>query len=193
MFRRWLSKRKTIEAHQVALVAAAFALDLDWNGERPSVKSDDRWPRFSTQLEKTLLDKVDCRVLDNEQVYFQAFVIERCLDSVRTTDAGLANTLFDAWDYYLRTLPSAHGVTFDYDIWAGRKQEYLAAWSTVLDQLSANPKLPQNPYLGLAAYMFEHLCGLSPWSPGPMIAGMIASRMASAFAQVVCNWTIDRP
>ncbi len=193
MLPEWFSKTKTIEAHQVALVGAAFALDLAWDGECCSVKSDNKWPQFSTQLGGILLQNADFHILDNEQVYFQAFAIERCLDSVRTTDAGLANTLFNAWEYYLRTLPSAHGIAFNYDIWIARKQEYLAAWGTILDQLRANPNLPQNPYLGLAAYMFEHLCGLPPWTEGPMIAGMVTARMVSGFAQAVCNWTVDRP
>jgi len=193
MFRRWLSRKRLIEAHQVALVAAAFALDLDWDGERPTVKSHSRWPRFSDQLhEDDLHDPKGC-VLDNEQVYFQTFIIERCLDSVQTTEAGLAMVLFDGWNHYLSTLPGVHGVTFDYDLWVRRRQEYSQAWSTVLSQLDNDPKLPQNPYVGLAAYMFEHLCGLSPWDQGPMLVGVIASNMVLAFAQSVANWTVDRP
>ena len=169
----------------MALVAATFALDLDWDGERPTLKADNTWPRFSDQLHDNDQSSDEKRqLLNSEQIYYQAYVMEQALGSVQTTNAGLANVLFEAWDYYLRTLPDLHGVAFDYDIWLERRTVYTHAWNDIINRLENNPKIPQNPFYQLAMFMFENICTLEPYDQGPILIGIIALGKESSFIEL---------
>lgn len=161
---------ESIEAHQVALVAAATALDLDWEGDRPILKSLNTWRRFSNELqdENSTADNRKC--LDDEQIYFQAFVLEHCLGGVHTANAELALVLFDAWDYYLRNLPSSHGVHFDYDTWLHRRTRYAQAWNDASDRRTENPDMVKNPFFPIAMCLIEDICDIGP---DPLTVGPI--------------------
>ena len=185
-------KKKSIEAHQMALVATGIALDLDWDGEHPILKTDDTWPQFSDQLHD---DDQSCdekrQHLNSEQIYYQVYAIEQALGSVQTTNAGLANVLFDAWDYYLRTLPDIHGVSFDYDIWQERRTAYTHAWNDIIERLANNPEIPRNPFYQLAMFMFEKLCDLEQYDQGPMLIGIITMGKVSSFTSANKKWIVD--
>jgi hypothetical protein len=185
-------KKKSIEAHQMALVAATFSLDLAWDGERPTLKTDDTWPRFSDELDDDDQSSDKKRqLLDTEQIYYQAYVFEHALGSVQTTNAGLANVLFEAWDYYLRALPDLHGVAFEYDIWLERRTVYTHAWNDIITRLENNPKIPRNPFYQLAMFMFENICALERYGQGPILIGIITLGKVSSFTELNKEWIVD--
>ena len=176
----------------MALVAATFALDLAWDGERPTLKTDDTWPRFSDELDDDDQSSDKKRqLLDAEQIYYQAYAMEHALGSVQTTNAGLANVLFEAWDYYLRTLPDLHGVAFEYDIWLERRTVYTQAWNDIITRLENNPKIPRNPFYQLAMFMFENICALERYSQGPILIGIITLGKVSSFTELNKEWIVD--
>ena len=176
----------------MALVATGIALDLNWDGEYPTLKTDNTWPRFSDQLhDDDQPSDEKCQLLDSEQIYYQVYAIEQALGSVRTTNAGLAIVLFDAWDYYLRTLPDIHGVTFDYNTWIERRTVYAHAWNDIIERLENNPEIPRNPFYQLAMFMFEKICALEPYDQGPILIGIIALGKVSSFTDLNKKWIVD--
>ena len=181
-----------IEAHQVALVAAAFAFDLDWEGHRPTLKRPARWPQFSKQLQDEQRTAKSCECLDREQIYFQAFVFEHCLDRVRTADAGIARVLFEAWDYYLRNLPSSHGVIFDYNAWSRRRTQYAQAWDKASERRAENPDMTKNPFFPIAMCLMEDVCGLGPDALTVTYITLMASQKTNSFFEVIQNLIVNR-
>lgn len=182
---------QSIEAHQMALVAAAMALDLDWDGDHPSRRTKDSWRRFADHLPKELADPDARERLDQEQVYFQAFVLERCLDGARTANAELTQTLFDAWDYYLRTLPDAHGVRFDYQTWRTRNAQYSQAWNDGADRRRENAGGIKNPFFPIAIYLIETVCSLKADAMAVLPITLAAAEKASSFLSASSKRIVD--
>lgn len=186
------SAPKLIEAHQVALVAIASAIDLDWDDNRPTVRSDGTWPRFSSKLQDEDSFAENRKRLDDEQIYFQAFVLERCLDTVRTANAGLAQVVFEAWDYYLKNLPAAHGIRFNVDTWLQRRAQYAHAWNDAADRRAAKPDMTKNPFFPIAMCLIEEVCGLEPDALTVAPIALVAAAKANSFTMACDNVLVDR-
>jgi hypothetical protein len=195
VFGKGASKRESMEAHQAALLAAAIAFDLVPDGSnmtRRDPSSEEGWGRFSARLDEDDRTPEACRALDGEQVYLQVYVLECALMSVRTADVGLSRVLLDAWDYYLRTLPVAHGIAFDYETWQARRETYDHAWHEALARIASDPKLSPDPFWHLAVFMLEKLCGLNPYCVASFHIEFTACGYATAFGRKAQAWIIDK-
>jgi hypothetical protein len=186
------SKPESIEAHQAALIAVAAALDLDWDGDRPIIKSESSWPRFSLNLQTEDASQENVKRLDYEQIYFQTFVLETCLRSLHTAEAGLAFILFEAWNYYLKTLPKSHGVDFDYNIWLNRRERYIQAWNEAIDRREKNPEMTKNPYFPLSMCLIEDICCIGPDIMVVSPITIITTEKAGSFIKMSNKFIIDR-
>jgi hypothetical protein len=186
------SRRRSIEAQQVALVAATVALDLDWDGDRPTTKAVSEWPKFSEKPQDEDCTASNCCLLDREQIYFQAFVIEQCLPMIRTTTVRLSQVILTAWDYYLENLPQSHGVSFDYKTWCQRRATYVQAWHNADIKRAQNSDMLKNPFYSIAMALVRDVCGLSPDVLTVVPITLAATEMENSFAMMAEKWIVDR-
>lgn len=186
---------KTIEAHQAALVATTIALDLAWEGNRPTKIADERrWPRFGEYLQEDSPDrtKANCDLINAEQIYLQAFAFEQALKTVHTVNIRLAEIVLDAWDYYLSTLPQEHGIAFDYQIWSQRRATYLKAWNEAAERRQKNSDMVKNPFFPLTMAFFEDVCHIGPHGVPVLLISLKLSHKIDGFVAEFDGLVIDR-
>lgn len=184
---------KGIEAWQVALVAAAFAFDIDCEAEHPTKSTPEQpwWPRFSEYLEGNDRTKANCDLVDAEQIYLQVFVFEQALGAVQTINVHLAESILYAWDYYLRTLPEKHGIVFDYQIWCQRRDTYAKELAEAEDRIQKNPDVFKNPFYHLAACFVVNVCHLGLDVLVLSISSDITAKIVG-FTGATSKWIVDR-
>lgn len=190
------SKPKGIEAHEVALVAAAFALGLDSHDEhgRPSKSPPEQqfWPRFSEYLEGSQRTKANFDIVDAEQIYVQLFAFEQALGPVKTTNVRLAEYVLYAFDYYLRTLPQEHGIVFDYQIWSQRRLVYAKEWNEAEERIKKNPDVFKNPFYHLAYCFIVNMCHLDPDVMVLLHIALCITAKIEGFMGATSKWIVDR-
>lgn len=184
---------KGIEAHQVALVAVAFALDLDWDGDHPVLKSPREWPTFSDHLHGNNRTEANVAGLDAEQVYFQVFATEDALGGVRVQNLQLSRVILDAWDYYLRELPRKHGRTdFDYQTWLERRTSYREVWNRALERVEGDPGGVKSPFFWVTLHLCERVCGTGNPSIEPSLIYVSMMGRLISFTKANRRLIVDR-